>query len=295
MMPNNKIRKAVIPAAGYGTRFLPATKSMPKEMLPIIDKPTIQYIVEEAVKAGITDILIITNSQKGSIENHFDRSWELEGFLKSRGKEEDLKLVKEISNIANIYAVRQKEQRGLGHAILCAKTFVGDEPFAVLLGDDVVDNGISGIPAIGQLCSYYEKVGSSIVGVQEVPYNDLDKYGIVKPNGKIVDGACEVSDMVEKPAPSEAPSNYAVLGRYVLTPKIFELLETQTPGKGGEIQLTDAIKRLTEFEKVYAYRFSGRRYDVGSKIGFIEATIDFALKRDDLKEDVLNYLKRFNK
>ena len=287
-----KIRKAVIPAAGYGTRFLPATKSMPKEMLPIIDKPTIQYIVEEAVKAGITDILIITNSQKGSIENHFDRSWELEGFLKSRGKEEDLKLVKDISNIANIYAVRQKEQKGLGHAILCAKTFVGDEPFAVLLGDDVVDNDLN--PAIGQLCSYYEKVHSSIVGVQQVNVFDLDKYGIIAPKGDVKGHACEVSDMVEKPNINEAPSKYAVLGRYVLTPKIFELLETQKPGKGGEIQLTDAIKRLMDYEKVYAYEFSGKRYDVGSKIGYIEATIDFSLKRDDLREDVIDHLKRIS-
>ena len=288
-MENRKIRKAVIPAAGYGTRFLPATKSMPKEMLPIIDKPTIQYIVEEAVRAGITDILIITNSQKGSIENHFDRSWELEGFLKNRGKEEDLKLVKDISNIANIYSVRQKEQRGLGHAILCAKTFVGNEPFAVLLGDDVVDNDDS--PAIGQLCNFYEEVNSSIVGVQEVDINDVDKYGIIKPAREVKDCACELSDMVEKPNKGEAPSKYAVLGRYVLTPKIFELLETQTPGKGGEIQLTDAIKRLMEYEKVYAYEFSGKRYDVGSKTGYIEATIDFAMKRYELKEDVLNHMK----
>ena len=252
-----KVRKAVIPAAGYGTRFLPATKSMPKEMLPIIDKPTIQYIVEEAIRAGITDILIITNSQKASIENHFDRSWELEGFLRSRGKEEDLKLVKDISNIANIFSVRQKEQRGLGHAILCAKEFIGDEPFAVLLGDDVVDNDNS--PAIGQLCDCFNKTHSSVVGVQKVPFEDLDKYGIVKPKEEMKRRTCEITDMVEKPEPSEAPSRYAVLGRYVLTPKIFELLETQEPGKGGEIQLTDAIKRLTEFENVYAYEFSGKR------------------------------------
>ena len=290
----SKITKAVIPAAGYGTRFLPATKSMPKEMLPIIDKPTIQYIVEEAVRAGITDILIITNSQKGSIENHFDRSWELEGFLKSRGKEEDLKLVKDISNIANIYSVRQKEQKGLGHAILCAKTFVGDEPFAVLLGDDVVDNEHN--PAIGQLCRYYDKTGSSVVGVQEVGIFDVDKYGIISPKDEMKNNACLIKDMVEKPSQEEAPSRYAVLGRYVLTPKIFELLETQTPGKGGEIQLTDAIKRLTDDEKVYAYRFSGKRYDVGSKLGYIEATIDFAMKREDLKEDVLDHIgKVFNK
>lgn len=284
-----KVRKAVIPAAGYGTRFLPATKSMPKEMLPIIDKPTIQYIVEEAVKAGITDILIITNSQKASIENHFDRSWELEGFLKSRNKEEDLKLVKDISNIANIFSVRQKEQRGLGHAILCAKEFIGDEPFAVLLGDDVVDNDNS--PAIGQLCECFNKTNSSVVGVQKVPYDDLDKYGIVKPKEEMKRRMVEIEDMVEKPNQEEAPSRYAVLGRYVLTPKIFELLETQTPGKGGEIQLTDAIKRLTEFEKVYAFEFTGKRYDVGSKAGYIKAIIDFAMKRSCLKEEIYEHMK----
>lgn len=278
-----KIRKAIIPAAGYGTRFLPATKSMPKEMLPIIDKPTIQYIVEEAVKSGITDILIITNSQKSSIENYFDRSWELEGFLKHTGKEKELELVKSISNIANLYSVRQKEQRGLGHAILCAKSFVGDEPFAVLLGDDIVDNDRD--PAIRQLIRAYEKTNSSVVGVQRVPFYDLNKYGIIDPVDKMNTSLVEIKGMVEKPQ-ENAPSNYAVLGRYILTPKIFELLETQEPGVGGEIQLTDAIRRLTEFEKVYACEFSGTRYDVGTKRGFLEATVAFALKRDDLKEDM---------
>lgn len=284
-----KVRKAVIPAAGYGTRFLPATKSMPKEMLPIIDKPTIQYIVEEAVKAGITDILIITNSQKSSIENHFDRSWELEGFLRNRGKDEDLKLVKDISNIANIFSVRQKEQHGLGHAILCAEKFVGDEPFAVLLGDDIVDNDT--YPAIKQLTDFYSKFGSSVVGVQEVDIKDTNKYGIVEPKGKITGKYCELQNMVEKPNPEDAPSRFAVLGRYVLTPKIFELLKTQQEGVGGEIQLTDAIKRLIDYEKVYAFNFEGKRYDVGSKIGFLNATIDFALKRDDLKDDFRKLLK----
>lgn len=292
-----KITKAVIPAAGYGTRFLPATKSMPKEMLPIVDKPTIQYIVEEAVKAGITDILIITNAQKTSIENHFDRSWELEGFLRYKDNQKDLELIKNVSNIARIYTVRQKEQKGLGHAILCAKAFVGNDPFAVLLGDDVVDNDRH--PAIGQLCKQYEKTESSIVGVQKVGFLDLGSYGVVKPAKEISNDATnfEIDDMVEKPNPSVAPSRYAVLGRYILTPKIFDLLENQTPGVGGEIQLTDAIKRLIEFEKVYAYEFSGKRYDVGSKIGFIEATIDFALKRKDLREDVIDLLdkKRFYK
>lgn len=291
-----KVRKAIIPAAGYGTRFLPATKSMPKEMLPIIDKPTIQYIVEEAVSSGIEEILIITNSQKSSIENHFDRSWELEGFLASRNKKEELELVKKVSNIANVYSVRQKEQRGLGHAILCAKAFVGDEPFAVLLGDDVVYNPDR--PAIKQLIDYFDNVQASIVGVQEVEYDSLNKYGIITPKGKLnnegSNESCEISDMVEKPAPENAPSKFGVLGRYVLTPKIFDLLETQQVGVGGEIQLTDAIKRLIAFEKVYAFKFEGRRYDVGSKIGFIEATIDFALQRDDLKDEVTNLLKKYN-
>lgn len=294
-MEFKKVRKAVIPAAGYGTRFLPATKSMPKEMLPIIDKPTIQYIVEEAVASGIEEILIITNSQKSSIENHFDRSWELEGFLKNRNKVEDLELVKKVSNIANIYSVRQKEQRGLGHAILCAKAFVGDEPFTVLLGDDIVYN--QGKPATKQLTDFYEKTQSTIVGVQEVEYDELNKYGIVKPKNEFeyVKDSCEICDMVEKPNPKDAPSRYAVLGRYVLTPKIFELLEDQEEGVGGEIQLTDAIKRLIEFEKVYAYEFEGKRYDVGTKKGFIEATIDFALMREDLKEDVKDLIiKKYN-
>lgn len=288
-MEVKKVRKAVIPAAGYGTRFLPATKSMPKEMLPIIDKPTIQYIVEEAVAAGIEEILIITNSQKSSIENHFDRSWELEGFLKNRGKYEDLELVKQVSNIANIYSVRQKEQRGLGHAILCAKVFVGDEPFAVLLGDDIVYN--QGTPATQQLVNFFNESQSSIVGVQKVDFSSLNKYGIIKPSGGFdklddIEGSCEICDMVEKPNPEDAPSRYAVLGRYILTPKIFDLLETQNAGVGGEIQLTDAIKRLIDYETVFAYEFQGKRYDVGTKIGFIEAIIDFALRREDLKEEV---------
>ena len=287
-----KIRKAIIPAAGYGTRFLPATKSMPKEMLPIIDKPTIQYIVEEAKRAGINDILIITNSQKSSIENHFDRSWELEGFLKHRNKDSELELVKSISDIANICSIRQKEQKGLGHAILCAKSFVGEEPFAVLLGDDIVDNDNN--PAILQLIKEYEKVGSSIVGVQKVANDDLDKYGIIKPIGEMVNHLVEISDMVEKPNKKDAPSNYAVLGRYVLSPKIFELLENQEIGKDGEIQLTDAIKRLINYEKVYAYEFSGKRYDVGNKIGYLEATIDFALKRDDLKDGMIDIIMKKN-
>ncbi|MFA6627712.1 MAG: UTP--glucose-1-phosphate uridylyltransferase GalU [Bacilli bacterium] len=278
-----KIRKAVIPAAGYGTRFLPATKSQPKEMLPIIDKPTIQYIVEEAVAAGIEEILIITNSQKTSIENHFDRSWELEYFLVRKGKTEELAQIQHISEIANIHTVRQKEQKGLGHAIYCAKAFVGNEPFAVLLGDDVVDN--DAYPAIKQLVDQFEQLQSSIVGVQAVPYDDLNKYGIVELNGDMTNHLGKLIGMVEKPSPEVAPSKYGVLGRYVLTPKIFELLEHQAEGHGGEIQLTDAIQGLLAYEEVYAYEFQGKRYDVGSKIGYLEAIIDFSLKRDDLKDE----------
>lgn len=286
-----KVRKAVIPAAGYGTRFLPATKSQPKEMLPIIDKPTIQWIVEEAVAAGIEEILIITNHQKAAIENHFDRSLELEYFLEKHQKNEELKIIKNISSLANVYSVRQKEQKGLGHAILCAKAFVGNEPFAVLLGDDIVVNKY---PAIKQLCDLFDETQSSIVGVQEVALNDVSKYGIVKPLNTMSksEKLSEVIDMVEKPKVSDAPSRMAVLGRYILTPEIFALLENQTPGSGGEIQLTDAIKRLIGNQKVYAYYFEGRRYDVGSKLGYLEATVDFALARPDLKNEFMEMLKK---
>jgi UTP--glucose-1-phosphate uridylyltransferase len=286
---NMKIKKAVIPAAGYGTRFLPATKSQPKEMLPIIDKPAIQFIVEEAVAAGIEQILIITNSQKSSILNHFDRSLELEAFLEKKEKYADLKLIQDISDMVEIYSVRQKEQKGLGHAILCAKAFVGNEPFAVLLGDDIVVN--SKYPAIKQLCDYFETVQSSIVGVQPVPSADVSKYGIVKPVQKTFTEGTDISDIIEKPDMKDAPSNLAVLGRYVLTPSIFPLLETQAPGKGGEIQLTDSIKRQLETEKVYAFQFQGKRYDIGSKIGFLEATVDFALAREDINKEFKAILK----
>lgn len=286
-----KVRKAVIPAAGYGTRFLPATKSQPKEMLPIIDKPTIQFIVEEAVAAGIDEILIITNHQKASIENHFDRSLELEYFLEKGQKYVELALVKNISSLANIYAVRQKEQKGLGHAILCAKSFIGNEPFAILLGDDIV---VSDVPAIKQLCDAYEKLDASIVGVQEVPMEDVVKYGIVDPINKTINigDTSALISMVEKPKQENAPSRYGVLGRYVLTADIFPLLETQTPGSGGEIQLTDAIKRLNEIQKVYAFHFEGRRYDVGNKVGYLEATVDFALARDDLRAEFIKILEK---
>lgn len=283
-----RVRKAVIPAAGYGTRFLPATKAQAKEMLPIIDTPTIQFIVEEAVKSGIEEILIITSSTKKPIEDHFDRNWELENALAAKGKNEELKLIETIAHMARLYYVRQQEQRGLGDAIAHAEAFVGDEPFAILLGDDVVVH--EGKGAIGQLIEQYEQTGCSVVGVQTVADKDVNKYGIVSPvetHGRL----SKLDNMVEKPKFENAPSNQAVLGRYILTPKIFDLLKTQELGAGNEVQLTDAIKRLMEFEDVYAYDFEGKRYDIGSKIGFLEATVDFALKRPELKDDFVALLK----
>jgi UTP--glucose-1-phosphate uridylyltransferase len=287
-----KVKKAVIPAAGLGTRFLPATKAQPKEMLPIVDKPTIQYIIEEAVQSGIEEILIITSSTKRSIEDHFDKSYELEDTLRKKGKSDLLEMVEEISNMVNIHYIRQKEARGLGHAILCAKAFIKDEPFAVLLGDDIVYNKNS-TPALKQLIDQYDQVDASVVGVQTVEKEDVVKYGIVEPSishrpkGRLH----KLAGMVEKPAIEEAPSQMAVLGRYVLTPEIFEMLETQGPGSGNEIQLTDAIRRLMDKQAVYAYDFEGVRYDVGDKFGFIKATIDFSLEREDLNEQVSAYLK----
>jgi UTP--glucose-1-phosphate uridylyltransferase len=288
----SKVRKAVIPAAGFGTRFLPATKAQPKEMLPIVDKPTIQYIVEEAVASGIEEILIITSGQKRSIEDHFDKSYELEDILRKKGKTDLLKLVEDVSNMVNIHYIRQKEAKGLGHAILCAKVFIKDEPFAVLLGDDVVINK-EGDPALKQLINQYTKVEASVVGVQTVPPEDVNKYGIVEvsKSHEAIGKLYPLSNMIEKPNINEAPSRLAVLGRYVLTPEIFGMLETQAPGSGNEIQLTDAIKRLMRKQAVYAYDFAGERYDVGDKFGFIKATVDFALEREDLHEQVMNYLK----
>ena len=291
-MKSQKVRKAVIPAAGLGTRFLPATKALAKEMLPIVDIPTIQYIIEEAVASGIEEVLVITNSNKHAMENHFDVNYELEERLKASGKDKQVKLIRDIANLANIYYIRQKEPKGLGHAILCAKTFIGEEPFAVLLGDDVVVNKNSK-PALKQLIDAYEQTKSSVVGVQTVAKEDVCKYGIVELDrmhsheGRLV----KLSSMVEKPEIDKAPSQMAVLGRYVLTPEIFELLETQESGAGGEVQLTDAIKRLMDRQAVYAYDFEGVRYDVGDKFGFIKATIDFALDRDELHNQVLEYIK----
>ena len=292
-----KVRKAIIPAAGLGTRFLPATKALAKEMLPIVDTPTIQYIIQEAVDSGIEEILIITNSNKHAMENHFDKNYELESRLLESGKIKQAKEINDIANLANIYYIRQKEPKGLVHAVLCAKSFIGNEPFAVLLGDDVVVNDKK--PALRQLIDAYIQKEASVVGVQTVEHKDVNKYGIVRPSkSHIVECAgrlVKLSDMIEKPPINEAPSDLAVLGRYVLTPKIFELLETQSKGTGNEIQLTDAIKRLMDIQAVYAYDFEGIRYDVGDKFGFIKATIDFALNREDLREQVQEYLRELVK
>ncbi len=285
-----KVKKAIIPAAGFGTRFLPATKAVPKEMLPIVDKPTIQYIVEEAVASGIEEILIITNCYKSCIENHFDVSFELEKKLEASKDQEHLEMVKEISNMANIYSVRQKNPRGLGHAVLCAKSFVGNEPFAILLGDDIVVNK-NRKTATQQLVEAYEQYGGSVVGVQKVADSQVHKYGVVDPSENINERCASVKGFVEKPKKEEAPSNFAILGRYVLTPEIFDLLETQEAGKGNEIQLTDAIDRLTKQQKVFAYDFEGVRYDVGDKAGFLKAQIDFALDRNDLHDVMVDILK----
>jgi len=281
-----RVKKAIIPAAGLGTRFLPATKAQPKEMLPIVDKPTIQYIIEEAVASGIEEILIITGRNKRAIEDHFDKSIELEYQLQQTGKDDVLKMVQNISNLANIYYIRQKEPKGLGHAISCAKTFVGNEPFAVMLGDDVVD---SEVPCLKQLIDCYSEYKTSILGVQEVPLSDVYKYGIVD-GVSIEDRVYKVKDVIENPAVEQAPSNIAILGRYIITPRIFDILENTKPGKGGEIQLTDALKTLISEEDMYAYNFKGRRYDVGDKEGFLEATVEYALKREDLKKTFMKYL-----
>lgn len=282
-----KVRKAIIPAAGLGTRFLPATKAQPKEMLPIVDKPTIQYIIEEAVASGIEEILIITGRNKKSIEDHFDRSVELELELEQKGKTAMLEMVQDISNMVNIHYIRQKEPKGLGHAIHCAKSFIGDEPFAVLLGDDIVD---ASTPCLKQMIDAYDEYKTTVLGVQEVARENVDKYGILDVK-HIEDRVYKVKDMVEKPSIEEAPSNIAILGRYIITPEIFNILENQAPGKGGEIQLTDALQTLATKEAIYAYNFEGRRYDVGDKLGFLEATVDFALKRPELRDDFIEFLK----
>jgi UTP--glucose-1-phosphate uridylyltransferase len=284
-----KVRKAIIPAAGLGTRFLPATKAQPKEMLPIVDKPTIQYIIEEAAESGIEDIIIVTGRGKRAIEDHFDRSFELEDVLMQKQKYEELEEIRSIAEIANIHYIRQKEPRGLGHAIWCARKFIGSEPFAVLLGDDIV---INPKPCLKQLIEVHERYHTSVVGVQQVDMEEVSKYGVIKPRGmEIEKGILHVEDLVEKPRREEAPSNYAIMGRYILRSEIFDILENQQPGAGGEIQLTDAIKALNESQAVLACNFEGNRYDVGDKFGFIRATIEFALRREDLRDQVLGYIQ----
>ena len=281
------IRKAVIPVAGLGTRFLPATKASPKEMLPIVDRPALQYIVEEASSAGIRDILFVTNRGKTAIENHFDHNIELEKVLKDRGKEKELKEVQRINDLADIFYVRQNETKGLGHAILCAKDFIGNEPFAILLGDDMVYNPQN--PCIGQLMAAYEKTGASIVGCQEVSHSKINQYGCLD-GVKMGDGLWKIRTMVEKPNPEEAPSNIAILGRYVLEPEIFDYLEKTSPGYGGEIQLTDALIAMARERQVLAYEFTGRRYDIGDKEGFLEATVEYALRDPKLAPSFKAYL-----
>ncbi len=285
---NKKIRKAIIPAAGLGTRFLPATKAQPKEMLPIVDKPTIQYIIEEAIASGIEEILIITGRNKKCIEDHFDKSVELEMELKKNNKNELLEVVQDISEMVDIHYIRQKEPKGLGHAIRCAKTFVGDEPFAILLGDDIVYNEEK--PCLKQLIDCYNEYKTSILGVQTVDDENVSKYGIVD-GITIEDRVSKVKGLVEKPSVEEAPSNTAILGRYIVTPKIFDILDNTKPGKGNEIQLTDALMQLLKEEAMYAYNFEGRRYDVGDKLGFLEATVEYALRKPEIRDDFIDYLR----
>lgn len=282
-----RIRKAIIPAAGLGTRFLPATKSLPKEMLPILDKPTLQLVVEEAVNSGITDILIIIGRNKESIVNHFDRNVELEDHLMGKNDSAGLELIKELEDLANIFYVRQNRPLGLGHAISMGKSFIGNEPFAVLLGDDIVH---SEVPVIKQMIDCYEKYNSTILGVQRVKTSQVNKYGIID-GEELEEGVYKLNSMVEKPAPEDAPSDIAILGRYLITPEIFEILENLKPGVGNEIQLTDGLLELCKTQPMYAYEFEGNRYDVGSKMGYVKATIDTALRNEEFREETLNYIR----
>ena len=282
-----QVKKAVFPVAGLGTRFLPATKSSPKEMLPLIDKPLVQYVVEEAVASGIEQILFVTGRGKRALEDHFDIAFELEAHLYDKGKDEELSRIREIAEMVNIFYVRQKEAKGLGHAILCAKDFVGSEPFAVLLGDDIID---SDRPCLGQLLDVYRKYRGPVLALEKVPMELISSYGCVKANS-ISDRVFEVVDMVEKPKREDAPSDLAIIGRYVLTPDIFPILEKQAPGKGGEIQLTDAILKLSKDEAIYGCQFEGIRHDCGDKLGFLKATVDMALKREEFSKEFKKYLK----
>lgn len=285
---SDRVKKAIIPAAGLGTRFLPATKASPKEMLPIVDKPTIQFIVEEARKAGIEDILIVTGKGKRAIEDHFDSVPELESNLKAKHKDNLLKLVEETTDI-NLYFIRQSHPRGLGDAVLMAKDFVGDEPFVVMLGDDLMEDKV---PLTKQLMNSYEETHASTLAVMQVPHKEVSKYGVIKPQAKIKPDLFNVESFVEKPSPEEAPSDYAIIGRYLLTPEIFDVLENQKPGKGNEVQLTDAINELNKTQRVFAHVFSGDRYDVGNKFGFLKTNIQYGLKHPEVKDDLREYIKQ---
>jgi UTP--glucose-1-phosphate uridylyltransferase len=282
-----KIKKAVFPVAGLGTRFLPATKASPKEMMPLVDKPLIQYVVEEAIDAGIEEMIMITGRGKNAIEDHFDISFELEHTLKGKNNNKLLEEVQRISNLVDFWYIRQKEPLGLGHAILRTKDLIGNEPFAVLLGDDIIH---SHVPAIKQLIQVYEKYNASVIAVEKVDKKEISSYGVIKPK-EIEDRVYQIMDMVEKPPSAEAPSDLAIIGRYILTPQIFEALEKTDADKSGEIQLTNGLRRLLKHQVIYAHQFEGKRYDAGNKLGFLKATVEFALRRPDLEKDFREYLK----
>ena len=282
-----RVKKAVFPVAGLGTRFLPATKASPKEMLSLIDKPLVQYVVEEAVASGIEQILFVTGRGKRAIEDHFDIAYELEAILLEKGNDKAYREVRAIAEMVNIFYVRQQQALGLGHAILCAREFVGNEPFAVLLGDDIID---AEQPCLGQLLDVFDKYRGPVLALEQVPMENISAYGCVKAN-RLSERVFEVTDLVEKPKKEDAPSDLAIIGRYVLTPGIFPILEKQEPGKGGEIQLTDAILKLSAQEAVYGCRFGGTRYDCGDKLGFLKATVDMALKREELGKELEEYLR----
>ncbi|HYU57793.1 MAG TPA: UTP--glucose-1-phosphate uridylyltransferase GalU [Actinomycetota bacterium] len=284
-----RLKKAVIPAAGLGTRFLPATKAQPKEMLPLVDKPAIQYVVEEAVRAGLSDILMITGRGKRTLEDHFDRSYELENWLETRGKHDLLKQVREISEMAAIHYIRQRDPSGLGAAVAVAEPHVDGDPFAVLLGDDIIDVGE---PLLERMIHVYERYGRSVIAVQEVPKDQIHLYGAVSPEF-VEDGLARIETIVEKPDPAEAPSNLAAIGRYLLTPEIFDALRATTPDRGGEVQLTDAINQLAQEQAVYAYVYEGARYDIGKKLDYLRATVELAVRREDLGPDFKAFLSDF--
>ena len=282
-----KVRKAIIPAAGLGTRFLPATKALAKEMLPIVDKPTIQFIVEEARKSGIEDIVVVDGKSKRSIEDHFDSNPELENNLAEKNKQEMLKMVQETTDI-NLYFIRQSHPRGLGDAVLTAKAFIGDEPFVVMLGDDLMEDKV---PLTRQLMESYKETGASTLAVMKVPHEETEKYGVINPIEQVKPGLYNVSNFVEKPDPDEAPSDLAIIGRYLLTPEIFDVLERTPMGKGGELQLTDAIDELNKTQRVFAHEFKGQRFDVGNKFGWIETNIEYGLKHPQVKDELRAYIK----